>query len=751
MAGLLSPQALNTRKILVDSSCLFERQRTKEDIAITMQRMKNILIVGNCQVGFIADYLRQHPNQYYVDFVQIYPKDIEDLRKGGMSILTLIDAGFLDRCDTIVVQHHTLRYIEEIIGNRSINTLQLPMLVFNGFHPDMVYIYVAQEILRHSPTGNCHSALAYFGWRNGLRLDDTEELFSGPVFESLGYLKMFDTSVAHLEQVFTPLNLSFQELSESLRGSGCWMHTVNHPYTAVLSALCNQVFSIENCDISKMEDPLESEVKWGVYPEIASYLNATGKAHVTGGYEFAQSSAHLKVSTDRVVFGLREFLEKSYSAYDTFKKLEVGINCPRLETNPFLTLRKTILPSRNRVSFASGADLPENSVHGQRKNPYHGLPDHHFWRRAVARMPLCDVDPVVCNTTKFKPTDRIATAGSCFAQHIAKRLEAGGMIYYVAERGYELETDERKRRNYGVFSARYGNIYTVRQLSQLFERAYGYLTPLENFWNRPDGGFVDPFRPEIEPDGFKSEEEVAVSRTLHLKSVRELFENLEVFIFTLGLTEGWRNRFDGCVYPLSPGVAAGSMDPEKHEFVNFGVNEIIGDFERFIGNLKLVNPKARIVLTVSPVPLMATYVNQHVLVANTYSKAVLRVVADEICRNHDHCEYFPSYEIITGCQTRGAFFGDDLRSVKQEGVDQVMKIFMKHYTYLVPGKEPGAKALNVAVSVDLKNDLTSRDDDESARIEELECLADVLCDEELLDKEDQRPQSSIVRAGQPSR
>ena len=51
-------------------------------------------------------------------------------------------------------------------------------------------------------------------------------------------------------------------------------------------------------------------------------------------------------------------------------------------------------------------------------------------------------------------------------------------------------------------------------------------------------------------------------------AVREMFERLDVFVFTLGLTEAWRSRIDGAVYPLAPDVVAGKMGQAAHEFVN---------------------------------------------------------------------------------------------------------------------------------------------------------------------------------------
>ena len=70
-----------------------------------------------------------------------------------------------------------------------------------------------------------------------------------------------------------------------------------------------------------------------------------------------------------------------------------------------------------------------------------------------------------------------------------------------------------------------------------------------------------------------------------------------------------------------------------------------------------------------------------------YSKAVLRVAAEEVANADDRIVYFPSYEIITGNHTRGKYFSEDLRSVTEEGVRRVMGLFMQHYTdSTVPAK-----------------------------------------------------------------
>jgi hypothetical protein len=150
-------------------------------------------------------------------------------------------------------------------------------------------------------------------------------------------------------------------------------------------------------------------------------------------------------------------------------------------------------------------------------------------------------------------------------------------------------------------------------------------------------------------------------------------------VFTLGPTETWVSRVDGAAYPLCPGVAGGEFDEVRHAFVNLSVSEVVADAEAAIDFIRAVNPKARVILTVSPVPLVATAEDRSVLVSTTYSKAVLRVAAEQVSAGRDYVAYFPSFEIITGNHAGGRYFDADLRSVTAEGVAHVMRLFMRHY------------------------------------------------------------------------
>ncbi len=314
-------------------------------------------------------------------------------------------------------------------------------------------------------------------------------------------------------------------------------------------------------------------------------------------------------------------------------------------------------------------------------HPYKTAPASSFWRQAVATPAMADVDPVLAGKFKVAPTDKVATAGSCFAQHLARHIAAAGFSYLVTERAHSMfDPAMAADYNYGTFTARFGNVYTTRQLLQLLHRAYGLFIPAQSEWIEADGTWIDPFRPQIQPGGFENGAEYRADRQAHFAAIRRMVEELDVFVFTLGLTEAWVDRRDGAVFPVCPGVSGGTFDPDLHAFVNFRLHEVVADLQEALQFIRERNKNCKIVLTVSPVPLVATADDRHVLVATTYSKSCLRVACEEVVATVPDATYFPSYEIITGLYTHGAYFADDLRSVTEAGVEHVMRLFLRHYT-----------------------------------------------------------------------
>jgi hypothetical protein len=324
----------------------------------------------------------------------------------------------------------------------------------------------------------------------------------------------------------------------------------------------------------------------------------------------------------------------------------------------------------------------------KKDHPYRSQPAKAFWRQTVSEPHFLSITDWY--EKKWPITDaRISAAGSCFAQHLGRYLRNSGFDFQDFERPpVGLKPERWLDYGYNMYSARYGNVYSPMQLLQLMQRASGTFQPQETAWEHK-GGVVDPFRPTIEPDPFGSVKELEACRESHLAAVSQLFRQTDLFVFTLGLTEAWRSKTDGSVYPVCPGTNGGAFDDSRYEFVNFNYKDTVGALKQFIKLARDINKDMRFLLTVSPVPLVATATTKQVLVASSYSKAVLRAAAGFLADTYDFIDYFPSYEIISSHVMRGTFYKPDLRDVMDAGVEHVMKQF---FSVHVPPQKAEQKA-----------------------------------------------------------
>jgi len=349
-------------------------------------------------------------------------------------------------------------------------------------------------------------------------------------------------------------------------------------------------------------------------------------------------------------------------------------------------------------------------------NPYKGLAASQYWRSGVAEVGPGQFDPVTSVKFQITSHDAISTLGSCFAQHLARHIKDSGLRYMVTEPLLETEEQTEQAAMMATqFSARYGNIYTTRQALQLLDRANGWETA-DDVWER-NGRYFDAFRPHVRAGGFATIEELRDARIAHLQAVKRVFTESDVVVFTLGLTEAWMSTMDGAVYPTAPGVIAGSQDNSRHVFQNFSYPEVLSDLLIWCQRVRQMNSSVRILLTVSPVPLNATYVPRNVWTSTTYSKAVLRAVAGDVATELPYVDYFPSYEIVTSPQAHGRYFEDNLREVTSVGVKHVMRVFDRHYVLRDGTSDPKAPTHVRTAS----------------KIGSGQKISDVFCDEEFLD------------------
>jgi len=695
-----------------------------------------VAVFGNCQAAGMANLLQAMTGDAVARSFETTPSFIRKLRNGDFDLEAIVASS-----DLVWVQMvgEVTQAIKERLPRHAGKLRQLPTLNYGGFHPDCVYIGRAGGGYVRGPMGEYQSSIAFWAWRAGLGVDQAVELFRDDVFDHLGFhdyhLAAHRTLVAHGRRTGLPI----AALIDSWRSRGCFMHTVNHPK---LHALADVVAAaLEREGVAPIpgaeqwvDDGLARWPVWPVYPPIA---RASGLA---GDFVFKLDRGFCPDDKPVLTMTLEAFVRASYAAFAQAGEM----HCERADSEPYQGLQRFVSerPSRlARLTDAVGQRLvplvrPKAKEAGP-ASPYVGLPDERFWRRVVEQVPASQLDPVIRTGFKIDRTTRIATAGSCFAQHIARTLRREKFNYLVADAVKGMTPEEVRRRGFGTYSARYGNLYTVRQLVQLFDRAHGDFEPLDKAWKRSDGRWVDPFRPQIEPDGFASAAEVETAARSHLADVRRLFGSLDIFVFTLGLTEAWRRREDGAVFPLAPGVAGGRVDPQQHEFLNFDAAEVLADLHAFMRRLRGVNPQARVILTVSPVPLIATYEDRHVLVSTVHSKSVLRAAAGQLAAEVPGVDYFPSYEIVTSTSSRGAYFEADMRSVTPDGVAHVMRVFLQHYAGIVPAPaaaEAGTNGAELAESEAQPQEAVQVSPALAAIEREQRALDEIVCDEEAIER-----------------
>lgn len=341
-------------------------------------------------------------------------------------------------------------------------------------------------------------------------------------------------------------------------------------------------------------------------------------------------------------------------------------------------------------------------------SPYSNLPSRNFWRTGINPQSHDSVYDLYEKKFSISKDQKIAVAGSCFAQHISKRLcEKNFSVLDMEPAPSEVGNQIASKFGYGVYSARYGNIYTTSHLWQLAQEAWGQLAPADAIWEK-DGRYFDALRPTVEPYGHKCPELVKIHRANHLQHVKKLFQKMDIFIFTFGLTESWIHKETGTVYPTAPGTVAGNFSSDTFEFHNMAANEVLANFLQFKNFIQRENPGVRYLLTVSPVPLTATATGNHVLTATTYSKSVLRAVAGQLSAEFDEIDYFPSYELIATHYSGGRFYNPNLRTVSQAGVDAVMRVFFSQHSN---EGTPGVAAQVSATQSDISAPSPASDED----------------------------------------
>jgi len=158
-----------------------------------------------------------------------------------------------------------------------------------------------------------------------------------------------------------------------------------------------------------------------------------------------------------------------------------------------------------------------------------------------------------------------------------------------------------------------------------------------------------------------------------------LLDKSDVFIITLGLAEVWYDEPTKEVFWRA--VPKEHFDASRHKFRLSSVAENLENLNAIYSLIREHRPSAQIVLTLSPIPLVATFRDISCEMANVTSKSILRVALDEFMRSindtNERVFYFPSYEIVLNSFNNQ--FMEDRRHVHKHVLDFNMKVFEKYF------------------------------------------------------------------------
>lgn len=268
----------------------------------------------------------------------------------------------------------------------------------------------------------------------------------------------------------------------------------------------------------------------------------------------------------------------------------------------------------------------------------------------------------------------IGSAGSCFAFEIAKFFQQEGYNYVVTERNDDPESGVlvdgyKPGDEYVKFCANYGILFNTPSFLQLAEKAFGIKKYQKLLIDSDNGYFLDPYRENVL---FESQAAYMADYEKHVEAVKQSFLQSKIFVITLGLNECWQLH-DGTFMSRNP--RENMFHLVKHRTLT--VQENVDNIQRFFDIIKVHNPDFKLIISVSPIPFLATgrANEQHIITANCHSKSVLRVAADELVRKNQDMYYLPSYELVTEC-VEDAWEADH-RHVKPETVGKVVSMFQE--------------------------------------------------------------------------
>jgi GSCFA family protein len=293
---------------------------------------------------------------------------------------------------------------------------------------------------------------------------------------------------------------------------------------------------------------------------------------------------------------------------------------------------------------------------------------------AFQRLSQTWLSPQVDPKFKLGQDDKFYAIGSCFARGLEQALAKHKIAVESAAPEFSKFQPAKKDVSALGFTNKYNTYSMLNELRWALDP--NALFPVDSIVQLTKTKWYDPHtNPTL---GFVSLEETLQRRAL-IQTVTKRIKSCRAVVVTLGLAEVWRDVRTDVFVNCTPIPSLFKTEPDRYEFH-------LTSFAENWANLEAIHtllsqhghPDFRIVVTVSPVPLMNTFSTMDIVVANSWAKSLLRALAQEWANAHPNVDYFPSYEIVQNSD-RAAVWKEDLRHVRGAGVQHIMDLFLRNY------------------------------------------------------------------------
>lgn len=263
-----------------------------------------IAVVGNCQCESFAAWTRHVVPG--VEVVTVHAHCLYDPAFGQQVVTALEDAEIVFSQG---VEWPLDGPVRTAIIAAQPRTTMWPGFGFDGFHPDIAYLFNPAGGLVRSAMGDYNSRIIAAAFVANRPPAQTRRLFNSLSYGRLGYFDAFPKARAAASQWLGQHGLDADVLIAEWLATGSFMHTVNHPAIRVIADIARHTLRTAGLTVPRHgetlpDDPMAA-CKWPIYPEIARRIGIAGDMLFVTGHHGPEGMP------------LEQMIDASFEAYAT--------------------------------------------------------------------------------------------------------------------------------------------------------------------------------------------------------------------------------------------------------------------------------------------------------------------------------------------------------------------------------------------------------------------------------------------------